>query len=172
MKKIILKGEHWQFFIIIILGFILQNFTIEGKPILNLTFVLIGASLYFAWVIMAGNTLFQILPKKIELNYNLWVVNSFIWLITYFAVIVLSDGQGMKFNGVEVIPMLYVFYAIINSMAFPAKALKSLEKGKEAELKEYIGDFFLIIFLPIGIWFLQPRINKIANNLELNLSEQ
>lgn len=172
MKKVFLKGEHWHFFILIVLGFIMRNFTIEGNAFINVTFNLVGTFLYFFWVFMSGNILFQILPKKIELNYNLWIINTFIWSMAYLVVMVISDGEGMKFNGIEVIPMLYVFYAILNFMAFPAKALKSLEKGKVADLSEYIGDFFLIFFLPIGIWFLQPRINKIGKELELNQSEE
>lgn len=171
MKKTLLKGEHWQFFLIIIFGFILQTLDIEEKPIINIIFKLVGAFFYFSWIILAGNTLFQILPKKIELNFNLWVGNTFIWTMTYLAITIISDGKGMTFNGIEAIPLLYVFYAVVNSMAFPARALRTLEKGKKAELGEYIGDFFLILFLPIGIWFLQPRINKLAKDLELNLSK-
>jgi hypothetical protein len=172
MKRTILKGEHWQFFLIILFGFILQTLNIEQKPVINIFFKLIGAIFYFSWIILAGNTLFQLLPNKIEFNYNFWIINTFIWTMTYFAVTVISDGQGMTFNGIEIIPLLYVFYAVLNCMAFPARLLKSIEKGKKAELGEYIGDFFLVLFLPVGIWFLQPRINKIAKELELKLSEQ
>lgn len=48
----------------------------------------------------------------------------------------------------------YVFY-------FMAKALKSVETQSEVSFTDCIGDFMLLIFLPIGIWFIQPRINKI-----------
>lgn len=79
---------------------------------------------------------------------------------------VLSDGKGMEFNGLEAIPMFYVFYAFVHSLAFPVKTLKSIELNKEASLGDYFGSFMLIVILPIGIWFLQPRINQIENMKE------
>lgn len=75
---------------------------------------------------------------------------------------VVSDGQGMTFSGVEAIPGFYVFFAFLHFLMFPARTLKSIEKDKKADIGECIGDFFLIVFLPIGIWFLQPRINRVA----------
>ena len=73
----------------------------------------------------------------------------------------------MTFRGVEMIPFIYLMYATINSLSFPAKVLNSIERNREVSLSDYIGDFFLIVFLPIGIWFLQPRINRILENKEL-----
>jgi len=55
--------------------------------------------------------------------------------------------------------MLTSFYAMI----FAAKNLKSVELEREAKISEYIGDFFLVWFFPIGIWILQPRIHKLIN---------
>ena len=55
--------------------------------------------------------------------------------------------------------MLTSFYAMI----FAAKNLKSVELEREAKISEYLGDFFLVWFFPIGIWILQPRIHKLIN---------
>lgn len=46
-------------------------------------------------------------------------------------------------------------------MYFVAKTITSVEMKKESHFSDYIGDFFLIWFFPVGIWFVQPRINKI-----------
>jgi hypothetical protein len=58
--------------------------------------------------------------------------------------------------------MLSIFYAMI----FAAKTLKSAELNKEAKISDYLGDFFLIWFYPIGIWILQPRIHKLIKKEE------
>jgi hypothetical protein len=50
--------------------------------------------------------------------------------------------------------MFYILY-------FVAKTMKSVEMQKTVTFNDYAGEFFLIWFFPIGIWFLQPRINKI-----------
>lgn len=56
--------------------------------------------------------------------------------------------------------MLTIF-GIIYTMYFVAKTITSVEMKKESHFSDYIGDFFLIWFFPVGIWFIQPRINKI-----------
>ena len=44
------------------------------------------------------------------------------------------------------------------------RALRKKKNNREAGLSESIGDFFLTFFLPLGIWFLQPRTNKIVES--------
>lgn len=158
----ILRLKHWQVFLILIVGLFIGNFEIKDNQTLTTTLLLIGMTTYFAWILLVGHALYQLLPEKIELNYNLFLINSFIWLTSYIVVMAISDGQGMTFSGVEAIPGFYVFFAFLYFLMFPARTLKSIEKDRKADIGECIGDFFLIVFLPIGIWFLQPRINKVT----------
>jgi hypothetical protein len=58
--------------------------------------------------------------------------------------------------------MLSHLYAMI----FASKTLKSAELKREATLSDYLGDFFLIWFYPLGIWILQPRIHKLLKQEE------
>jgi len=44
---------------------------------------------------------------------------------------------------------------------FNAKALKTAELQKPLTFSDFAGEFFLLWFFPIGIWILQPRINKL-----------
>lgn len=60
--------------------------------------------------------------------------------------------------------MLSTLYAMI----FAAKTLKSAELKENAPVSEYLGDFFLIWFFPIGIWILQPRIHNIIEKQNKN----
>jgi len=163
----ILKFKHWQIFLIIILGLFIRNFSINNDLTFKTIFSITGTVIYFLCPFLIGHELYQLLPRKVELNYNLFVINSFVWLTAYIIVMVISNGQGMVFHGIEALPGIYVFYALLNYFAFPARTLKSIELNRKATLGEYIGDFFLIVFLPIGIWFLQPRINKIAEGIKL-----
>jgi hypothetical protein len=159
----ILRAKHWQVFIPIILGMFLGNFQIENNGTLTTVFLLIGTALYFSWIFLVGLHLYKYLPEKIEMNPNLFILNSFIWFTTFCAVMIISDGVGMTFTGLAALPGFYVMFALLHFMMFPVRTLKSIEKGKKADIGESLGDFLLVVFLPIGIWFLQPRINKIAN---------
>lgn len=83
-------------------------------------------------------------------------------MAAYIAIIIYSDGSGMTFTGFAAIPMFYVLYAVIYVFLFPARVLKSVEIRNKASFSEYIGYVLMMVFWPIGIWFLQPRINKIV----------
>lgn len=162
IMKSFLTLKHWQVFSILLVGIILFNLTIEGNPLATMIVEMLGLVVYTLWTVIVGNELNQLLPKKIEVNFNFFLMNIFICLGTMITVLILSNGEGMTFSGWYAIPVLYVFFAYLYCLAFPMKLLNSIETGKEASLGEYIGDFFLVLFLPIGIWFLQPRINKIV----------
>lgn len=68
----ILKLKHWQVFIILIAGLILSNINIEGSPMLTTILILIGITTYFSWILLVGHGLYQVLPPRIEMNYNLF----------------------------------------------------------------------------------------------------
>jgi len=51
------------------------------------------------------------------------------------------------------------------------KTLNSAEMQKEAHFSDYIGDFFLLWVFPIGVWFIQPRINSLVNGAAASLKE-
>lgn len=44
---------------------------------------------------------------------------------------------------------------------FTAKSLVLLEKGEAVTFYEAAGPFFLIWFYPLGIWVIQPRVNRL-----------
>lgn len=54
--------------------------------------------------------------------------------------------------------MFCIFYCFY----FVAKTIRTIELQRECSFSDFAGEFFLIWFYPIGIWIIQPRINKIA----------
>ena len=163
----ILKAKHYQLFLIPIIGVFVGNTTITGEPTYSALFGIVGFWIFMTYPFLIGYSIQKYIPDNISLNNNLFQINFLIILCAYSVVMILSDGQGMTFSGLEAIPFFYVFYAFLHSLSFPAKSIKTIESGRKAKLGDYLGDFFLIVFLPIGIWFLQPRINRIAANQEI-----
>jgi len=164
--KLLLRAKNWQMFSLITPGYFLLNFTIEFNPNLTIALKSIGFVLYFFWILIVGHGLHDYLPPRVNLNYDFFVINFFIWTLSYIAILIISDGKGMTFHGYTALAFLYVFFAFFYCIVYAAKTLKSIEKADKVDTGEFIGDFFLILFLPIGIWFLQPRINKIVNDDE------
>jgi len=56
---------------------------------------------------------------------------------------------------------LFMVFCTIFVFYFNAKVYKSIELGYKAEFSDYIGQFFLIWFSFVGVWIMQPTINKI-----------
>ena len=50
---------------------------------------------------------------------------------------------------------------IAEKTAFEAKVNQSAELQKEVRFSDFAGEFFLIWLFPIGVWFVQPKVNKI-----------
>ena len=165
--EIIFKAKHWQIFILIIGGLMIGNLSIQHSPMFTAICKIVGMMVFMIYPFTIGHLLQVYLPKTIRLNHKLFLINSFIWLVAFSVVMIISDGNGMTFNGIEAIPFLYIAFAFLHFIAFPAKTLKSIEANREVEFKEYIGYFFLIVFLPIGIWILQPRVMKIIKKKDV-----
>jgi hypothetical protein len=59
---------------------------------------------------------------------------------------------------------LAAMFSVMYSMLAAAKTIKSAEMNDKATVSDYLGDFFLIWFFPIGIWVIHPRIQKILSS--------
>lgn len=160
--KTILQLKHWQIFLILLLSMLVGNTTIEEYPTVNDALGVIGATLFFTILIAYGHYLYDYLPRNIELNYNLFIINGFLTIATLIAVTTLTESYEVSFTGIYALPGFYICYAFLHTIAFPVKILKSIELNRKAKLGEYIGLFFGIIFWPFCIWFIQPRVNRIA----------
>jgi hypothetical protein len=56
--------------------------------------------------------------------------------------------------------MVGIFYALL----FTANRLTTLERKQRVSFFDYAGPFFLFWFFPLGIWFIQPRVNRLLGN--------
>lgn len=56
----------------------------------------------------------------------------------------------------------FTLFCGIHTMYFCSKKLKTLFEKRNVQFSDYIGEFFLIWFFPIGIWFIQPKINQLV----------
>lgn len=59
---------------------------------------------------------------------------------------------------------LFSIFCMLHTFYFIAKTIRVAETQQNATFSDFAGDFFLTWFFPVGIWFLQPRINKLIEN--------
>ena len=79
----------------------------------------------------------------------------------------LSSYDLMVNESISLILTPLTAFGIIYSFKNVAQSLRSVETGDKARFKEYIIDAILIFCFPIGIWFIQPRLNRIYEVTEM-----
>jgi len=189
MNSLFLKAKHWQIFLIAIVipillqisfGIMMLSQSNSTLPtILFLTFFLFCILSIFGWfwAITYG---FQ---RKLESNLK----SSLIWfkvffflllfhIILIFSSLIISYGgenfaenpQSLGVLGtiVSVFSYAKIIYliGIIYCVYITAKTFKTFQLKRKLEFTEFKSDFFSFIFLPIGIWTIQPKINELIKN--------
>ncbi|MCW8897362.1 MAG: hypothetical protein OQJ96_08090 [Flavobacteriales bacterium] len=140
-------------------------------PIIMLVFM----GIFFGWFWSVAIGLQSKVPESVKMKVKKFKVFFFIpmvymLLITLFMLISMN---GLMTNGTEpsgaligilftiIVPLhLFSMFCIFYSLYFVAKTFKTVELQREVSFSDFVGEFFLIWFYPIGIWFIQPKINK------------
>ncbi|TPE42590.1 hypothetical protein FJM65_17400 [Pontibacter mangrovi] len=160
--SVILRLKHWQVFLILLFIQLLNNFSYTDNPAVTQACVTAGYLLFLSMLLLYGHQLYDYLPRKVELSYTLFVLNCFLLAAVALVALVLTGKPDVHFTGIYALPALYLLYAMVHVVAFPAKVLCSAELKREAKAAEYVGTFFMIVFWPFCIWVLQPRVNKLV----------
>jgi hypothetical protein len=61
---------------------------------------------------------------------------------------------------------LFAMFCIFYCIYFVAKTYKTAELQREVSFGDFVLEFFLVWFYPIGVWILQPKINQMIAKYE------
>ncbi|MBS1779969.1 MAG: hypothetical protein JST70_11630 [Bacteroidetes bacterium] len=179
-----LRLKHWQLFL---LGFILpvicQPFALAALTKFHnaalgmglfLLMMLLCLIPLFSWFYALGTNLYPKLPEMANMKLKKFKI---FWLIPVLYIGTIMIFIGTKFVlGIEalnipgavvlIVVLLHLFsmFCIFYCLYFVAKSLKAVELERPVSFSDYAGEFFLIWFFPIGVWFIQPRINSIFSD--------
>lgn len=196
MMNLFLRVKHWQLFLVTVgIPFILQAFWIynlvlhvfHDRAIFRYYlkfFPLIiifcaGPILFWQWSVALE--LRKIIPADIKGTVTKFKIFSFVPII-YFSMLIaailyilpITDDFAIRivvsFSAVVLIH-LFTMFCIFYCIYFVAKTLKTAELQRTVFLSDFIGDFFLIWFYPIGIWILQPRLNALEKTIDIKVAE-
>lgn len=185
-----LKMRHWQVFMLAFaLPFLLEflfmwaMLTDMGSgivaPALFLLMLVLGGGTMIGWLFSVGWRFSSLVPEGARMNVGFFkfsVVFPVIYAFAFFALIA-REFTPLPFQGapaastfelimpVHLLAMFCMFYVLY----FASKTFKMAEIRRRVGFGDYAGEFFLMWFFPLGIWFLQPRITKLfkdnfANN--------
>jgi hypothetical protein len=175
--------KHWQLFALLvgiplILEFIMMGFVVSSRdPRAVFTFVpiltIVSLGLFFGWFYSLGANLFKRLPATAKMSLTRFKIFLFIPVVYIIIIMVVMFGLFSDISsGQQPNPMIFAFilpvhlfsmFCMFYCLYFNAKALKTVELEKPVTFSDFAGEFFLLWFFPIGIWILQPRINRLFN---------
>ena len=144
-------------------------------PVLMIIFV----GTFFGWLWSIAIGLQNKIPANVKMKTSTFKVFFFI-PITYMLFIfigmttimsgfsgIFGSGEdpnaGLVAGSMAIILPLHFFsmFCIFYCLYFVSKTFKTVELQRETTFSDYAGEFFLIWFYPIGVWVLQPKINKL-----------
>jgi hypothetical protein len=102
------------------------------------------------------------------MNYVLFLATAIVLITVVISVRILHTMRLLNNfeNDAIAIPMLvFILTSLIILCSYIAKNLTINEKGEDIDINDYFGDILRLIFWPIGIWNIQPRINSLTNRL-------
>lgn len=139
-------------------------------------------SIYFGWYYALGTNLHKKLPVTAPMNLLRFKVFLFFPLvyIPVFMVFMLNTFSDLQtheapnpFVFLLIFPLhLFSMFCMVYCLYFNAKALKTVELQKPVTFSDFAGEFCLLWLFPIGVWIIQPRINKLFDPTVLDENNQ
>lgn len=114
-----------------------------------------------AWFWIVGSFLNSVVLPRLRPGLGLFRF-ALIYPVLYLSgVLVFSPGPlatlGLVVFPLHLLAVLCMFYLL----SFVSKNLVLAQTGKDVTFYDYAGPFFLLWFFPIGIWIVQPRMNRL-----------
>jgi len=181
-----LRAKHWQIFIIIFvipysLQFIAMTITkndhgrmMDFSPYIMIIFFL-GL---FGWFWSVATGLQSKIPSGVKMKirkFKIFLIIPMIYTPIAFRLFDMlfenvsqANGEpsgamfGISFAIIFTLQILSIF-GLLYSFYFVAKTYKTIELQREVAFSDFAGDFFLLLFFPIGVWIIQPKINLMTD---------
>jgi hypothetical protein len=185
--KWFMQAQHWQIFLLVFAfplallssGFILTNYYFNPAILFYLfpiSIAVLQTSIY-AWMWVVGTNLSKqnnrVTKSGLSL-FRLFIIIPMVilgmilifWLsgATFFSLGSFSMADVLYASLIVILPIQFlIVISMFYCYVFIAKTIKMAEEGRDLKFDEYFAEFIFVAILFIGIWVLQPRINKLAS---------
>lgn len=172
-----LRAKHWQIFILLFAWPTIADFAAAGHIPARLcswhdlgTFGFVYLSTmelyllcFLGWYASMGLFFHSLVKLELRMSTGFFCFALFypaIYALIFFPVVMMHDSQFLtRFvllpaHLICMVCIIYVFY-------FVSKCLMLAQTGRPVSFGEFARPFFLLWFIPIGIWIIQPQVNKL-----------
>lgn len=136
----------------------------------------------FGWMWSMAIGLQKMIPPGIDMKTTMFKIFFFyplIYTLLFCLFFVFSFSSILHAqNGTAPSPIFFVGFAVIfplhlfgmfcmfYTIYFVAKTIKTVELQREVSFSDFVAEFFLVWFHFVGVWILQPKINKMVESYE------
>ena len=159
MEKI-LSLKHWKLFLLFLPGAWISPSPL--KEIINS----IAVITFIVWVyciVIYGYKKAKTLNIYYPINIKFFKANTILLIIFYPIVFFNLNGSSNFTLLVFSLSGCYLFFGIFYASAAAGKTIASLEEKRDVHFKGYFLYFILILVAIIGVWVLQPKVNKLIS---------
>lgn len=185
MTNRLLKAKHWQLFSLIIgiplvfqfvmMGTMFTSIVSSRNPDPSLMFnyfklfpvmMILFMGVLFGWFWSIAIGLQEKVPEGVKMKVGKFKIFFFspliyIFLFLGFFMTSITGGGPDPFMFAIIVPLhFYSMFCMFYILYFVAKTFKTVELQREVTFSDFAGEFFMIWFYPVGIWIIQPKINK------------
>ena len=175
IRNLFVRAKHWQLFLLFVAVFVIGELPMLGyvasgpkspeDPAEAFVVVeivtAVSALCYLLWLWSMGSFLNSLIPPTLRSRIHFFSFTVIFTSIYVLGFIALFQSVSPIAVAVIIPRLLLAAFCMFYNFYFVSKSLVSAETGKNATFNEYAGMFFLLWFYPIGIWFIQPRINRL-----------
>lgn len=179
--KILLRLRHWQLFILLFLvpyliAYLISPSATEDSVRSDMLWVLVLKWILIllfslSWLYSAVVTLHRQLPEHTKMPLLTFKINFFIYTIVFVGILSIMlfvdfQGRGGSMNLSVAILLFFLclpfFFSLIYTLLFFARLLKTVELQRPVSFGEYALNFILLFYMPVGVWFIQPQLNRLC----------
>lgn len=161
----ILRLKAWQLFLIFISPALIPVRFLDDPVVFAVSFLFLLVVLF--WIYSIGVKMNALVPVAFRSRVARFKIYCLL-VLTSFAITILWSltAKSLGIATVNSIVLVFsmaiaYFYFIFSIFMFAARMLKTMKLGYPASNSDAIGEFFLIWMFPIGVWIIQPMVNKI-----------
>jgi hypothetical protein len=175
IEAFFLRAKHWQLFLLMVVVFVVEDVVAVAVMTVNVSstgnvgvaglvwgiFTALGMVCFVGWFWALGTFLNSASSERLRLKAGFFHF-ALIYPIAYICAagpFFLNPSPSMF---AVIFPLhFFAVFCLFYDLYFASKSLVIVETGKRATFYDYAGPFFLMWFFPIGVWFIQPRINRL-----------
>lgn len=168
INAVFLNAKHWQVFFVLFFAPYVSGFVYIFFPraiYASIAVMVVYGLCTLGWYWSIGRFLASIADPALRMRTSLFQF-AFVYTLVYAITFVWLALSNAEISPIIVPFHLFAMACIFYALYFVARNLALVETGKSVSFADYAVPFVLLWFFPIGVWIIQPKINRLYASKE------